>query len=421
MIDERPTNWARNVTFSTSRIHRPSSVPELQELVAGSASVRALGSGHSFNEIADTRGVLVSVDALSLPVTVDRQASTVTVGAGVRYTELCRRLAAAGLALPNLGSLPHITVAGACATATHGSGDRNGNLATAVSAVEMVTADGELVTVRRDGDGERFAGAVVALGALGIVVRLTLDVVLGFGIRQWVYEGLAWDTVTSRLPEIFASGYSVSAFTDWRGDRVNQVWVKRRDDDPRAPAPDLFGARPADGPRHPIGGMPVENCTTQLGEPGPWHARLPHFRAEFTPSSGAELQSEYLIPREHAAVALEALAELRDLIAPVVQVGELRTVAQDQLWLSPSYHRHVLGVHFTWVPDFAAVRPVLSAIEEKLAPFDARPHWGKLFTVRPEVIQGLYPRLPDFISLAVDYDPDGKFRNDFLRRYLFAG
>lgn len=421
MSDQRPANWARNVRFSTSRVHRPSSVPELQELVAGSGSVRALGSGHSFNEIADTRGVLVSVDSLNLPMAVDPGALTVTVGGGVRYTELCGELAAAGLALTNLGSLPHITVAGACATATHGSGDGNGNLATAVSAVDMVTADGELVTVRRDADAERFAGMVVALGALGIVVRLTLELVPGFEVRQWVYEGLAWDVLLSRLSEVFASGYSVSAFTDWQSDQVGQVWVKRRADDPREPSPDFFGATSAVGPRHPIPGMPVANCTAQLGEPGPWYARLPHFRAEFTPSSGEELQSEYLLPREHAGAALEALAQIRHLIAPVLQVSELRTVAQDDLWLSPSYHREVLGVHFTWLPDLAAVGPVLAAVEERLEPFAARPHWGKLFTTPPEVIRQLYPRLPDFTQLALEYDPDGKFRNGFVTRYLLAG
>lgn len=382
--------------------------------------MRALGSGHSFSEIADTRGVLVSLDELTVPVTVDLGSSTVTVGGNVRYAELCRRLDTSGMALHNLGSLPHISVAGACATATHGSGDANGGLATAVAALEMVTGDGELVTLRRDTDGDLFNGIVVGLGTLGVVVRLTLDLVPAYELRQWVYQRLNWWQLIAHLDEIFASGYSVSVFTRWRWDEVDQVWVKRRTDDSRMPESELFGARLADRQLHPIAGMPAQNCTSQLGEPGPWHARLPHFRAEFTPSAGDELQSEYLIPRRHAVEALEALTGVHDVIAPVVQVSELRSVAQDQLWLSPMFGCDVLGVHFTWVNDYAAVRPVLATVEQRLAPFDVRPHWGKLFGVPAADVRSAYPRLPDFRQIALRFDPAGKFRNDFVDRFLFG-
>lgn len=301
-VNRRPTNWARNITFNADRVETPRSVEQLQELVSRCDRVRALGSGHSFSDIADVPGVLVSLADLPQRVQIDAERSTATVSAGIRYTELCQRIHANGYALHNLGSLPHISVAGSCATATHGSGDGNGNLATAVSAIEMVTADGTLVTLSRTADGDLFDGVVVGLGSLGIVTSLTLDAQPAFDVQQYVYEGLSFDRLVGSVNEIFAAAYSVSAFTDWRSSRVGQVWVKRRTDDPRHPAATFFGATPADAARHPVPGMPADNCTEQLGVPGPWYERLPHYRPDFTPSSGDELQSEYLVPRRHAVM-----------------------------------------------------------------------------------------------------------------------
>lgn len=418
MTTHQLTNWAGNVTFGGDRVHRSSSLGELQELVAASPRVRALGTGHSFNRIADTDGVMVSLAALPEVVAVDASSSSVTVGGGVRYSRLAARLHESGWAVPNLASLPHISVAGSCATATHGSGDANGNLATAVSAMELVMADGELVRLSRETLGERFDGAVVSLGTLGVVTAVTLEVIASFDVRQQVYEGLALDELTAQLDEIFASAYSVSLFTDWRSQRINQAWVKRRVGDAWNGGRTFFGATPVEVARHPVPGMSAIHCTDQLGVPGPWHERLPHFRDDFTPSSGEELQSEYLVPREHAVAALETIGAIHDRIAPVLQICELRTVAADQLWLSPGYRRDTLGIHFTWIKDYPAVHPVLGLIEERLGPIDARPHWGKLFTTPPEVVRSLYPRLPDFVKLARELDPTGKFRNDFVDRYV---
>ncbi|GAA2854849.1 alditol oxidase [Streptosporangium fragile] len=417
-------NWAGNITYGAARFHRPGSVGELQELVAGSRAVRALGTRHSFNEIADCPGGdAVSLDGLPGAPELDPAHGTVTVGAGTRYGELSRWLHGEGYALRNLGSLPHISVAGACATATHGSGDANGNLATAVSAVELVTADGELAVLSREKDGDRFAGAVVALGALGVVTRLTLDVVPAFDVRQYVYENLPWERLEEHFEEIMSAAYSVSLFTGWRDRVIDQVWVKRREGDPGAwePAPRWLDATAATADLHPLPGMPAVNCTAQLGVPGPWYDRLPHFRLDFTPSSGEELQSEYLLPRRHAVAALHALDGVRDVMAPVLQVSEIRTVAADDLWLSPAYREDVVGVHFTWKKDWPAVRRVLGAVEEALEPFEARPHWGKLFTMSPERVRSLYGRLPDFRELTGEYDPAGKFRNPFVDEVFFAG
>jgi xylitol oxidase len=403
------TNWAGNITFNAEHVHRPTSLDELRALVSESSRVRALGTGHSFSPIADTTGELISV--ASLPPEIELSDGTVSVAGGVRYGELAVRLQELGFALHNLGSLPHISVAGACATGTHGSGVANGNLSTAVSALELVTAGGDLVELSRAADGDRFAGAVVGLGRLGIVTRLTLDVQPTFEVDQHVYE----DVPPGEFEEILSSAYSVSLFTTWRGAHFDQVWVKRRLD--AGPAA-WRGAKPADGPRHPVPGMSPVHCTPQLGVPGPWHERLPHFRLGFTPSSGEELQSEYLVPRAAAAEALKALDGIRDRIAAVLQISEIRTIAADDLWLSPSHRQDSVAFHFTWIKDHDAVAPVLRLIEERLTGLGARPHWGKLFSTAPQVVSGMYERLPDFRRLCHELDPQGKFANAFTDRYI---
>ncbi|MET9443084.1 FAD-binding protein [Streptomyces sp. NPDC006610] len=406
-------NWAGNITYTAKELHRPRTADALRALVAGSDRVRVLGSGHSFNEIAEPGpgGVLVALDALPPVVDVDARARTVRVSAGVRYAELARRVHAHGFALPNMASLPHISVAGSVATGTHGSGVGNGPLSDAVREVELVTADGTTVTIAR-GDG-RFGGAVTSLGALGVVTALTLDLLPAFDVEQRVYtelplEGLDFETV-------MAAAYSVSLFTDWREPGFRQVWVKRRTDQPETGFP---WAAPATTPQHPVPGMPAVNCTEQSGLPGPWHERLPHFRAEFTPSSGEELQSEYLMPREHALDALHALDAIRAQVAPVLQTCEVRTIAGDAQWLSPSHGRDSVAVHFTWIADTAAVLPAVRRVEAALDAFDARPHWGKVFTVPGAVLRERYPRWADFRALARELDPRGTFANDFVRAVL---
>jgi xylitol oxidase len=410
------TNWAGNVTYTAARRHRPTSVDELRRLVAGAHRIRAVGTGHSFTDLADSPGDLVSLAGLPPVTSIDAGAGTVTVAAGVRYADLAAHLHAHGYALANLASLPHISVAGAVATGTHGSGDRNGCLATAVTAVELVTADGDLLRLSRRDD--IFPGAVVALGRLGVVLTLTLRILPHFQVRQYVYDRPPRAAVRGHHREIFAAAYSVSLFTDWAGRDFTQLWLKQRADDPAPPPGDRWGARPADGPRHPVAGMPPVNCTGQFGVPGPWHERLPHFRPAFTPSSGAELQSEYLLPRDRLVPALDVLDGLRHRIAPVLRVCEVRTVAADDLWLSPAHGRDSVAVHFTWLPDAAAVTPVLAGIEEGLVPLGARPHWGKVFTMPPAAVRAAYPRLADFAALADRLDPAGKFGNAWTDRWL---
>ena len=413
------TNWAGNHTYRAARWHRPGSVPELQSLVAGSERVKALGSRHCFNDIADTAADLVSLDGLPGDVELEPSpdgGGTAWVPGGARYSDLVPRLAAHGYALHNLASLPHITVVGATATGTHGSGNRSGSLSTAVAGLEIVRSDGELVSLP-PGHPD-LAGAVVHLGALGVVTRIGLRFQPTFSVRTTVFVGLTWDRLFADFDGVADAAYSVSVFTDWH--EVTQVWVKARTDEREVEPEEFFGARAATVPTHMLPGTPVENLTDQLGLPGEWHERLPHFRTGFTPSNGDELQNEYFVPRRHGRQACEALRALAPRIAPLLQVSELRTVAADELWLSPAQGGDVLALHFTWLPDEAAVLALLPQIEAALRPFGARPHWGKLFTTGAEELGGLYPRLPEFRELVRRFDPRGAFRNDYLDRTVAA-
>lgn len=411
----KPTNWAGNVEFAARALRRPTTFEELREIVATGDRVRVLGSGHSFNRIADTTGDLVVLDGLPRAVEVDSANGTVRVGAATRFAELCPVLRRHGLALPNLPSTPHFTLAGAYATGTHGSGHTGGTLAAAVRSVELVTADGETVTVSR-GTDDHFEGTVVSLGSLGVVTALTLETCPTFEVEQYVHEGLAWPAFPEDLTGVLGVAYSVSVFTDWSGPA--RVWVKRRVGDPPPDPTLLSGTRPADGPRHPIEGMPTANATEQSGVPGPWDERLPHFRAGFVPSVGDELQSEYFVPAERAAEAAAALVELGPLLAPVLRVSEVRTVAADPHWLSPAHGRDSVAFHFTWTSDARAVAGVLPRVEAALAPFDVRPHWGKLSSIAPEATSASYERLEDFRALLERFDPKGTFRNELIDRYF---
>jgi xylitol oxidase len=404
-------NWAGNVTYSTEQILRPRSTAEAQELIAGADALHPLGTRHSFSLAADSAGALLSTEHLNGIVEIGDR--TVTVEAGISYGELSVALHEHGLALPNLASLPHISVGGAIATGTHGSGPGNQSLSAGISSLELVCADGSISRLGR-GDAD-FDGAVVSLGALGLVTRASLDVVPAFELRQYVFERLPWPSDATDLDAILAGGYSVSLFTTWADHAIDQVWVKTKE---RLSSPSYFGATPATGPQHPVPGAAWQNCTQQLGVPGPSHERLPHFRLGFTPSSGAELQSEYAVPREHGAEAIRELRLLSRVVSPLLLISEIRTVAADTLWLSPFYEQDSIVFHFTWKPQPDDVLPVLPQIESALAPFGVRPHWGKLFTAPGEALEAVYPRLPDFRSLVRRVDSGGKFRNDFIARWI---
>jgi xylitol oxidase len=363
--------------------------------------------------MADSPGAQVTLAGMPAEVSVDSARSVARVAAGLSYAEIAARLDARGFALRNLASLPHISVAGACATATHGSGAANQNLAAAVAGLTLVRPAGDLVELTGDD------GAAVHLGALGVVVSLDLELVPSFDLSQRVYEDLPLDNLDDHFADLMTSAYSVSLFTDWRAPRLTQLWFKH---DPGLPPPvtgePWFTATAALSARNPVPGASPEACTEQLGVPGRWYERLPHFRPEFRPSAGDELQSEYLLPVAHAVPALHALDEIRDRLAPVLRICEVRVVAADSRWLSTCYQRDSVAFHFTWIADSAAVLPVVTDLERQLAPFAPRPHWGKVFTTPPEEVRSSYERLPDFLALTRRLDPTAKFRNPYTTRYL---
>jgi alditol oxidase len=415
-------NWAGNIEYSTDQLYSARSLDQLREFVRKQTHLKVLGTRHCFNKIADSRDGFLSLKEMDQVVALDREARTVTVEAGTTYGQLCPYLDSKGWALHNLASLPHISVAGACSTATHGSGEENGNLSSAVSALAIINAAGEEVKLSRRHDGETFQGAIVGLGALGVITRITLDVQPRFMMRQYVYQDLPLSELKAHFDAIESAAYSVSLFTDWQNRNINEVWLKIRMDQGRtldAPA-ELFGAKRATRNLHPIVELGAENCTEQMGVPGPWYERLPHFRMGFTPSAGKELQSEYFVPRLQAMEAILAVERLREQIGPQLMISEIRTIAADDLWLSPCYKRPSVAIHFTWKQNWPAVSKLLPVIEKELAPFQPRPHWGKLFTIPPAQLHAAYERLPEFVELSRKYDPRGKFRNDFLNTNIFG-
>ena len=410
-------NWAGNLAYAAERLLVPDTVAQAQEMVRAATKLRVLGSRHCFNDIADTPDTQISLERMRRMVSVDKTARRVTVEGGIRYSDLCPLLHAEGYAVHNLASLPHISIAGAAATATHGSGNV-GSLPTAIAAIEFIDSAGDLVTLER-GKDDSFAGAAVNLGAIGVVTKITLDIEPAFTVRQDLYQDLPVSEVAANFDAIMDSGYSVSLFTDWNDDLIEQLWVKTKGDTFASPAT-FFGGQRATKNLHPIGALDAVHCTDQLGVAGSWFERLPHFKIGSTPASGEELQIEYFVPREHAVGAVKALARIGDRLAPLLMISEVRTIAADDFWMSPFYRRPSVAFHFSFQKDWPGVRPMLLGIEEQLAPFHPVPHWGKLFAMPAATIQSRYSRLPDFRDLLGTHDPQGKFRNGFVDRYVFG-
>jgi len=418
---ERLKNWAGNLTYSTGNVFYPTSVDEVQRLVKTHTKIKALGTRHCFNAIADSRDNLLSTSKMNKVVSLDAKEGTVTVEAGIKYGELAPYLHAKGYALHNLASLPHISVGGSVTTATHGSGIKNGNLASAVRGLEVVKADGSIIHISKAADAEKLNAAVVGLGALGILTKVTLAIQPTYMVRQNVFTGLPVAQLKDNFEKIMSAGYSVSLFYDWQTDLINEVWIKSRiGTDAPQNQPEFYGAKAATKNLHPIIALSAENCTEQMGVPGPWYERLPHFKMGFTPSSGKELQSEYFVPLHKAVEAIEAVSHLGRQIGPHLFITEIRTIAADDLWMSPCRHQTSVTIHFTWKQETEAVLQLLPQIEAALSPFNARPHWGKVFTMDPKVLESHYEKLPDFKKLVAEYDPQGKFRNAFLERNIYA-
>jgi xylitol oxidase len=406
-------NWAGNVDFSSDNLYEPATIDELKSIIQSHDVIKAQGTCHSFNTIADSKYGFVRLSKMNQVVSLDETNMTVTVQAGIRYGELCKYLESKGYALHNLASLPHISVGGSIATATHGSGVKNQNLSSAVVGMKVMNDTGTVTD-----EGGRLA---VHLGGLGIITEVTLAIQPTYQVRQYVYLHMSMQNLKEHFNEVMSNGYSVSLFTDWSKD-INQVWVKKKvtpEDAADAPA-ELFGAAAATKDMHPIESISAVNCTPQMGVVGPWHERLPHFKLDFTPSAGEELQAEYFVALPKGYEAIEAIYALREKITPLLQISEVRTIAADKLLMSPMRGQDTLAIHFTWKKDWDGVKAVLPMIEEALSRYDVTPHWGKLFTLDPKVLQSRYDDLDEYKSQMKRFDEKGKFVNDFLQKNLLT-
>jgi xylitol oxidase len=387
-------NWGRNIIFKAKNLEEPSTVEELQELMSKVGFKKGLGSTHSYNDIADSPLTQISLRKLNKIIS---------------------------FALHNLASLPQVTVAGACATGTHGSGTENGSLAMVVREMEICLADGQLINLSRENNPDIFDGVVVSLGGLGIITRMVLDAQPTYDARQDIFLDLPLENVIENFDEIMSSGYSVCLFTKWQNDILDQAWIKRRVDQPVDDlGREFFGGKMCDRNIHPIIDMSAEACTDQMGKVGPWYERLPHFRINAMPSAFDELQSEFFVPIEYAGDAMRSIAKLGDKFLPYLYISEIRTIAADNLWMSQFYKRPSVAIHFTWKSNWPEVQKLLPMIEAALAPFSIRPHWGKLYTIDAKAIQKSYERFPDFLELLRTYDPEGRFRNAYLNRIIYS-
>ena len=406
-------NWSGTVTFQDSKTLAPKSVDELAKIVASEPKIRARGSAHCFNAMADTNSVAVTFANMPQDIVIDKDRAIVSVPAGMKYGELAVALNDRGWAIHNMASLPHISVAGAIATATHGSGVGNGNLATAVRGLEIILPDGNIKRVTLEDPD--FAGYVVGLGLVGIVSSVDLAIEPTFNIEQTVYRGMSRETYAANLDEIMSMAYSVSYFTTWAAAGGGEVWAKFRSGS-KAPA-GLFEAYPATSNRHPLPGLNPEPCTEQMAVSGPWHLRLPHFKMEFTPSAGDEIQSEFFVDRKDAPAAIAALEKIAPQINEILWVTEIRAIAADNLWMSAHYQRDSIGIHFTW-KKVDAVYEMVKVVEAVLAPFNYRPHLGKVFSASPEYLKSVMPKMGEFTELVRQLDPANKFGNAFTDNLL---
>lgn len=407
----RETNWGGNHTYRASEVTAPTSIEDVSAIVRSSDQVAVIATRHSFNAIGDA-ATIVDLSAIDEPIAVDDDSGTVSVSPAITYAQLSCELAAHGRALHNLASLPHISVGGAIATGTHGSGSQLGNLATAVRSVDLLLATGDVSTF--DQSDPDFDGVVVGLGALGLVTRVVLQTEPDYDVTQTVYDGLDWQTLTDEFDAVLAAANSVSVFTRW-GDAVGEMWCKQRDDDPTPDSFDLGSLSPAEGPRHPIPGAAAEACTEQLGRSGPWWERLPHFRADSTPSSGDEIQAEFFVDRADSVRAIAAMRSIGGRLDDVLLVSEIRTVAADRLWMSPHHGRASTGFHFTFRMDPDAVQTAVDAIADAVHECAPRFHPSKALPTGWRIES---PHLGDFLELKHRLDPTGRFTTDWFRTHI---
>ncbi|KAI1700234.1 d-arabinono-1,4-lactone oxidase domain-containing protein [Ditylenchus destructor] len=372
LLDPAPIrlhNWGNNFRFSTQNIQYPTSVEEVQQIVRNANKLRVVGTRHSFSKIADSPNTMLSTLALKNIIGFDPTVPSITVQAGITYTDL-------NPFLPNYG--PN---------------------------------DPELKAI------------AVGLGAFGVITQVELEVEPTFNLTNYVFVNMPEQDIYDHFDEIENLGYSVQLFTDFSTPGVwDQVWVWVRSDENSnvGNMQNLYGATRTHEQVTAIEALPPTYLMEQ-GKEQPWYYGLVDYHLGLSGFDGAEIQSEYFMPYENAIPAIQAVSNFSDLIAPRVYTMLIRTIKGDDLWMSESFNETTVAIHFTWKPNMTAVMEVLPQIEQALLPYGARPHWGKVFAQGPETYLHRYPKLNQWKQLAETLDPTHKFRNKFLEDTVFTG
>lgn len=404
-------NWGGNLAFEQAEVVKPKTISELAEMVRVN-KVRPVGTLHSFSPIAKGEGLLMSTANLAIKPELDSDRSVVRFGAAMRFGELALFLEQNGFALRNMGSLPHISVAGAAATGTHGSGDKNQILSSSLTSFSYLNHEGELIKVEKQ--DPLFEAFRLGLGAYGIWVEAELSIVPSFQIRQDIFLEIPWSYFLEDPSRLTSAGYSVSLFGKWGTSTISQTWVKSEVEDPRAGVP-IAAIAPEQNSKRELADGVGDNLTEQGGKPGPWLHRLPHFRLDASPSAGNEIQTEYFFTRDKIAHAIEAVHSVAGKINPVLIISEIRSIAQDDAWLSPMRRGDSIALHFTWKNEPELVDIAVQELEKVLAPMEPIPHWGKVHHFTQSDLERAHPMLSKAREQFENADPSGKFSSDYLR------
>ncbi|MCB9792473.1 MAG: FAD-binding protein [Alphaproteobacteria bacterium] len=422
------TNWAGNQRCAPARVERPADEAALQEVVRRAARdglrVRVVGAHHSWSAVACSDEVLVSLDGMQALVAVE--GSRARVQAGMRLYQLNQTLAERGLVLPMVGSIDHQSVAGAVSTATHGSG-RHGVLSTRVRALRLVMADGSVRSLSPQQEPELFDAARAGLGLFGILSELTLECEADHHIEQRATP-TPFEVALERLPELHAAHEHLKLWWLPHQDTA-QVYVADRSDAPATPRtlaerldaavlnPALFPALLWLGSTFPGLIAPLNRLiaasyfqeTRRVGRP---------FEILHLVMPPRHLEAEYSLPMEHAAEGLRALRQVIEEEGLRVNfMQELRPVEADELPLSPATGRPSAYVS-AYIARAAEAPRFFRAVEDRLRPLGARPHWGKLHTFTPEQLRAAYPCWDAAMALRREVDPEGRLLSPYMARLM---
>lgn len=401
-------NWGGNFNYSTQNIQYPRSVAEVQQIVKNAGKLRVVGSRHSFSKIADSECTMLSTIGLNKIIGINGSIPSVTVQGGLTYTDLLTSLNTAGFALPNLASLAEISVGGAASTNAHGTGVANQALANHIRSMEIVLANGSLLTIGPN--DPRLKGMAAGLGAFGVVTQLELKLVPAFNITTYTYVNMPVQNSYENFAALQNMGFGVllvNMFTAPDAWNIAIVYARSDANNTAMLTSNLFGG----------------TLVSQTTQPS-YLALLSIAQIGLSGVDGNEIQTEYFVPISKAVEAIKAVtavANSTNIFPSLATAFVIRTIASDDLWMSEYYGNDTMvAIHFSWQNNVTAVEAVLPQLERAMIPYGARPHWGKMFTMEPEDFLPHYPKVNEFKKLAEQLDPKGKFRNEFLEENVWT-